>query len=59
METARSAGGAAPASCWCQSVDFTAVLKAPLPDAARGVACICARCAAQAAARADAAQAAI
>ena len=58
MEAARSNGTAdAPASCWCLSVDFTAALKMPLPDAARGVACICARCAARATAEAAAAQA--
>lgn len=51
METARQTG-AAPAPCWCLSVDFTAALAKPLPDAARGVACICARCAVQASAAA-------
>jgi hypothetical protein len=57
MEAVRSTGADAPASCWCQSVDFTAALKAPLSDAAPGIACICARCAAQATAGAAATQA--
>ncbi|WP_429594812.1 cysteine-rich CWC family protein [Variovorax sp. PvP013] len=57
MEAARSTGADAPASCWCQSVDFTAALKAPLPNGARDVACICARCAAHATAGAATTQA--
>jgi hypothetical protein len=57
MEAARSTGAAdTPGSCWCLSVDFTAALKMPLPGAARGVACICARCAARTTARAAATQ---
>jgi hypothetical protein len=49
MEAARVAD-AEPGPCWCLSMDFTAVLAGPLPAAARDVACICAGCAARAAA---------
>ncbi|MSP98474.1 MAG: hypothetical protein EXR29_14905 [Betaproteobacteria bacterium] len=31
--------------CWCKSADFGNALLARVPEAARGKACICARCA--------------
>ncbi|HVO89133.1 MAG TPA: cysteine-rich CWC family protein [Casimicrobiaceae bacterium] len=37
------ASGAA-ADCWCTRVQVPAGLLAQLPDAARGVACLCERC---------------
>jgi len=48
MEVARETG-VAPAPCWCMdaSVSFTPALLAGVPATARGLACICARCAAQ------------
>jgi len=40
------AGGAAGAQpCWCASVPFPAEVLARVPEAARGAACVCARCA--------------
>jgi hypothetical protein len=41
--------GTMDAPCWCRSAVFTADLLAQVPEAQRGVACICARCAAAAA----------
>lgn len=35
--------------CWCVSAGFTPELLARVPTEARGMACICARCAAEAA----------
>jgi hypothetical protein len=44
------AGDAAPAGdCWCRRVTFTPELLAQVPVAQRGQACICLRCATQAA----------
>ena len=48
VELARDSGNA-QASCWCMQADFSAALLSKAPDAARGTACICARCAAAAA----------
>lgn len=45
MELARETGNA-PGECWCMQADFSASLLAQVPEAARGLACICARCAA-------------
>lgn len=47
MEAAR-AGGTPPSACWCMQADFPPALRARVPEAARGRACICARCAAAA-----------
>jgi len=41
--------GKVPAPCWCMAAVFNAPLFEPLPEVARGQACICARCVAQAA----------
>ena len=48
VELARDNGNA-QATCWCMQADFSAGLLSKAPDAARGTACICARCAAAAA----------
>ncbi|GAB4398544.1 MAG: hypothetical protein OHK0048_10370 [Rhodoferax sp.] len=42
------AGTDAGKSCWCVQAHFSAELLARVPEAARGRACICPRCAAQA-----------
>ena len=47
MEIARETGRAQP-PCWCMEADFTADLLARVPSDKRRLACICARCAAQA-----------
>jgi len=48
MEAERETG-VAQAACWCMdaSVSFTPALLAGVPATARGLACICARCAAR------------
>ncbi|RZL03200.1 MAG: hypothetical protein EOP36_06060 [Rubrivivax sp.] len=38
--------GMVDAPCWCRSVAFSADLLAQVPEEARGLACVCARCAA-------------
>ncbi len=48
MEIERETGQAQP-GCWCMTADFDAALLARLPPERRGLACICARCAAGAA----------
>jgi hypothetical protein len=50
MEVERQTGEPPPA-CWCMQADFSAALLARVPAATRGLACICARCAAEAAAQ--------
>ena len=45
MEVARETGQAQP-PCWCMATDFRNAPLASLPEASRGKACICARCAA-------------
>ena len=50
MEIERETGQAQP-SCWCMAADFDTALLARLPAERRGLACICARCAAQGAAQ--------
>ena len=47
MEIARETGEAQSA-CWCMNADFSADLLDRVPSATRRLACICARCAAQA-----------
>ena len=49
MEIERATGQSQP-PCWCTKVDFGADLLAQVPEVARGRACICAACAARAAA---------
>jgi hypothetical protein len=49
MEIARETGIAQP-PCWCMSASFTEALLARVAADARGLACICANCAAAAAA---------
>jgi len=49
MEIAHETGVAQP-PCWCMSATFTKALLARVPADARGLACICAKCAAVAAA---------
>ncbi|MGJ7545639.1 cysteine-rich CWC family protein [Variovorax sp. LT1R16] len=44
MEIAKATGEVQP-PCWCLSIDFDAAVLARIPAAARGQACICARCA--------------
>jgi len=48
MEIERQSG-IAQAPCWCMSAVFSESLQEQIPDAARGQACICARCVAKAA----------
>ena len=48
MEAERATGRPQP-PCWCRSADFSPSLRARVPAAARGLACICARCVAAAA----------
>ena len=48
IEVERETGSAQP-PCWCMSATFTAALRGAVPAQARGVACICATCAAGAA----------
>jgi hypothetical protein len=40
--------GVAQEACWCMAADvnFSDALRARIPETARGLACICARCAA-------------
>jgi hypothetical protein len=47
MEVARETGQTQP-PCWCMEADFSADLLAQVPADKRRLACICARCAAQA-----------
>lgn len=47
QEAARATGQPQP-PCWCMSADFPPPLRAQVPEAARGRACICAACAAAA-----------
>ena len=49
METQRVTGIQRP-PCWCTQATFTAELLARIPPPARGLACVCAACAAEAAA---------
>ena len=49
METQRVTGIQQP-PCWCTQATFTAELLARIPPPARGLACVCAACAAEAAA---------
>jgi hypothetical protein len=49
MEIERETGQAQP-PCWCMDATFTPALFERIPPAARGQACICARCVAAAAA---------
>jgi hypothetical protein len=44
----QKATGVEQPPCWCTQVDFSRELLRGLPVAARGLACICARCATQA-----------
>lgn len=46
-ERARETGQPQP-PCWCMTAGFPATLRDTVPEAARGRACICARCAAAA-----------
>jgi len=43
MEIARSTGVEA-GPCWCSRTTFSAELLNKIPEAARGVACLCAAC---------------
>ncbi|MGJ7525926.1 cysteine-rich CWC family protein [Variovorax sp. GB1P17] len=45
MEIERETGQAQP-PCWCMQADFSNAPLTNLPEAMRGLACICARCAA-------------
>lgn len=47
-ELARATGQPQP-PCWCMTAEFPPTLRDAVPEAARGRACICARCAAAAA----------
>ncbi|VTU32661.1 hypothetical protein SRS16CHR_05129 [Variovorax sp. SRS16] len=47
MEIERETGRPQP-PCWCMQADFSKALLARVPTAMRGLACICARCAAEA-----------
>jgi hypothetical protein len=38
--------GVAQGPCWCMAARFDEALKERVPEAARGLACLCARCAA-------------
>ncbi len=44
MEAQRATGQPQP-PCWCTRATFSAELIGRLPEAARGKACVCARCA--------------
>jgi hypothetical protein len=44
MEKAK-ATGSKPERCWCMDAVFTPTLMDQVPDAAKGKACICAKCA--------------
>ena len=46
MEVERETGEAQP-PCWCMQADFSNAPLAKLPESMRGLACICARCAAE------------
>jgi hypothetical protein len=46
MEVEKATGQLQP-PCWCVAVTFEPAVLAQLPDASRGVACICAACAKQ------------
>jgi hypothetical protein len=52
MEIERETGHAQP-PCWCMQVDFSNAPLTNLPQEMRGLACICARCAAGAASAQD------
>jgi hypothetical protein len=52
METERETGQPQP-PCWCMQVDFSNAPLTNLPEEMRGLACICARCAAGAPASQD------
>lgn len=45
MELARQTDTANTEPCWCTQVNFSAELLASVPAQAKGLACICARCA--------------
>jgi hypothetical protein len=45
MEIERATGTPQP-SCWCSELSFSAELLARIPQAARGLRCVCAACAA-------------
>lgn len=47
MEQARLTGQPTLEPCWCTQATFSPELLARVPQAARGQACICARCASQ------------
>lgn len=47
VELARITGEAQP-RCWCMDAHFTPSLRATIPEAARGKACLCAQCVRQA-----------
>ncbi|MDI3382187.1 cysteine-rich CWC family protein [Xenophilus aerolatus] len=47
-ELARATGRPQP-PCWCMTAEFPPALRDAVPEAARGRACICARCAGAAA----------
>jgi len=44
MEWAKATGQAAP-RCWCVDAVFTPALMAQIPEHAKGMSCVCARCA--------------
>ena len=46
MEMAKVTGSK-PERCWCMDAVFTPSVMEQLPDAAKGKACICAKCASQ------------
>lgn len=48
MDIERETGLVQP-PCWCMSASFTVALREAVPAQARGLACICATCAARAA----------
>ncbi|RLQ21401.1 hypothetical protein DWB85_12815 [Seongchinamella sediminis] len=39
-----TAAGKAPESCWCMTVELSAAALAAVPEAERGVRCICPAC---------------
>jgi hypothetical protein len=49
-----AAAGTFAADCWCKGMSFSETTLARVPDALRGKACICRRCAEGAGGRADA-----
>ncbi|MBP7131184.1 MAG: cysteine-rich CWC family protein [Aquabacterium sp.] len=42
---AQAQGGSADSPCWCSTVRFSPTLLARVPEAQRGVSCICEACA--------------